>query len=91
LKTRIKVNLRNLFVDVFDHSTGPKTQLLYFKERFVGKDYPNRPAMNKFSAKLRRLGLDETTIGLGPDKQTFLALLEAAGLKSRSWDEDTVN
>ena len=36
LQTRIKVNLRNLFVEVFDHSKGPRTQLLYFKERFVG-------------------------------------------------------
>lgn len=37
LRTRIKVNLRNLFVEVFDHLIGPKIQLLYFKERFVGK------------------------------------------------------
>ena len=35
LQTRIKVNLRNLFVEVFDHSKGPRIQLLYFKERFV--------------------------------------------------------
>ena len=80
LQTRIKVNLRNLFVEVFDHSKGPKIQLLYFKERYVGKDYSGRPAMEKFSAKLRKLGLDEATIGLGPDKQTFLAALSTLGL-----------
>jgi DNA phosphorothioation-associated putative methyltransferase len=80
LQTRIKVNLRNLFVEVFDHATGPKIQLLYFKERFVGKNHPERPAMEKFSAKLRKLGLDEATIGLGPDKQNFLSTLAAAGL-----------
>ena len=40
LQTRIKVNLRNLFVEVFDHSKGPKIQLLYFKERFLAKDHP---------------------------------------------------
>ncbi len=80
LHTRIKVNLRNLFVEVFDHSTGPKIQFLYFKERFVGRDYVGRPAMEKFSAKLRKLGLDEATIGLGPDKQTFLTALSTLGL-----------
>jgi DNA phosphorothioation-associated putative methyltransferase len=80
LQTRIKVNLRNLFVEVFDHSKGPKIQLLFFKERFVGKDYPGRPAMEKFSDKLRKLGLDEATIGLGPDKQTFLSALSVVGL-----------
>ncbi len=83
LNTRIKVNLRNLFVEVFDHSKGPKIQLLYFKERFVGKTYPGRPAMEKFSAKLRKLGLDEATIGLGPDKETFRAAIAAAGLDEK--------
>lgn len=43
LLLRIKVNLRTLFVEVFDHSVGPKTQLLYFKERFVGRDHRKRP------------------------------------------------
>jgi DNA phosphorothioation-associated putative methyltransferase len=79
LQTRIKVNLRSLFVEVFDHSRGPRFQLLYFKERFVPEDYPDRAAMEKFSAKLRKLGLDEATIGFGPDKQSFLALLSAKG------------
>ena len=80
LQTRIKVNLRNLFVEVFDHSKGPKIQLLYFKERFAGKEYPGRSMMEKFSVKLRKIGLDEATIGLGPDKQTLLAALAEAGL-----------
>ncbi len=83
LQTRIKVNLRNLFVEVFDHSKGPKLQLLYFKERFVGRTYPGRPAMEKFSAKLSKLGLDQATIGLGPDRQTFLDLLVGAGLNEK--------
>ena len=78
LQTRIKVNLRTLFVEVFDHSKGPKVQLLYFKERFVANDHPHRPAMEKFGAKLRKLGFDEATIGFGPDKHTFLSVLAAA-------------
>ena len=74
------MNLRNLFVEVFDHSKGPRIQLLYFKERFVGRTYPGRAAMEKFSAKLSKLGLDQATIGLGPDKDSFLSLLAKAGL-----------
>lgn len=80
LQLRIKVNLRNLFVEVFDHSIGPKTQLLFFKERFVGPDYPNRAAMERFSVKVRALGLAETTIGFGPTESEFEALARSAGL-----------
>ena len=83
LQTRIKVNLRNLFVQVFDHSTDPKIQLLYFKERFIGKEHPGYASMEKFSAKLRQLGLDEKTIGFGPDKESFINQIKAAGLNSR--------
>jgi DNA phosphorothioation-associated putative methyltransferase len=79
LLLRIKVNLRTLFVEIFDHSVGPKTQLLYFKERFVGRDHPNRKAMEQFSAKLRTLGLSEATIGFGPTAAEFEALARAAG------------
>jgi DNA phosphorothioation-associated putative methyltransferase len=80
LQTRIKVNLRNLFVEVFDHSRGPRIQLLFFKERFVGSEHPNRQLMEKFSSKVRKLGFDESTIGLGPDKDTFRSLLAMRGL-----------
>ena len=83
LQTRIKVNLRNLFVEVFDHSAGPKIQLLYFKERFVGKDYPGRGTMEKFSKRLRSLGLHEKTIGYGPDKERFRETLAGARLDMR--------
>src|SRR5262249_16020577 len=34
LRMRIKVNLRNLFVEVFDYTRSQKKQLLYFKDRF---------------------------------------------------------
>jgi DNA phosphorothioation-associated putative methyltransferase len=80
LQTRIKVNLRNLFVEVFDHARGPKFQILYFKERFVSKTHPCREGMEKFSAKLSKLGLEAATIGLGPDKESFHALLQRLGL-----------
>jgi DNA phosphorothioation-associated putative methyltransferase len=82
LQTRIKVNLRNLFVQVFEHSTDPKIQLLYFKERFMPKNHPGRSAAEAFSTKLRKLGFDETTIGFGPDKKSFCLLVAEKGFNA---------
>ena len=81
LQTRIKVNLRSRFVEVFDHSAAPKIQLLYFKERFVPRDHPKRSEMEAFSAKLRKLGMDESSIGFGPDKESFRDLVARAGFR----------
>jgi hypothetical protein len=41
LLTRIKIDLKRLFVSVIDHSTGPE-HLLFFKERFLPKDHPEQ-------------------------------------------------
>jgi DNA phosphorothioation-associated putative methyltransferase len=49
----------------------PEHQLLFFKERFLAKDHPERPKMDRFSAKLRKLGLREETIGYGPVSRPF--------------------
>ncbi len=71
LLTRIKIDLKRLFVSVIDHTTGPEHQLLFFKERFLAKDQLDRPKMDRFSAKLRKLGLREETIGFGPSKEQW--------------------
>jgi DNA phosphorothioation-associated putative methyltransferase len=76
LLTRIKIDLRRLFVSVIDHTTGPERQLLFFKERFLAKDHPDRPKMDRFSAKLRKLGLREETIGYGPSKEKWEAFVK---------------
>jgi DNA phosphorothioation-associated putative methyltransferase len=73
LLTRIKIDLKRLFVTVIDHATGPEHQLLFFKERFLAKDHPDRSKMVRYSAKLRKLGLREETIGYGPSKETWEA------------------
>ena len=51
----------------------PEHQLLFFKERFLAKDHPDRPKMNRFSAKLRKQGLRKKTIGYGPTKEKWEA------------------
>ena len=71
LLTRIKIDLKRLFVTVIDHTTGPEHQLLFFKERFLPKDHAERLKMDRFSAKLRKLGLREETIGYGPSKEKW--------------------
>jgi DNA phosphorothioation-associated putative methyltransferase len=71
LLTRIKIDLKRLFVTVIDHTGGREHQLLFFKERFLAKDHPDRAKMVRFSAKLRKLGLREETIGYGPSKEVF--------------------
>ncbi len=68
LRHRIKVNLRTRWVQVFDHSTDG--QLLYFKDRFVGANYPGRAEMVKFSNKVRKLGIPGG-MALGPSKAEF--------------------
>ncbi len=81
LHLRIKVNLRTQFVQVFDHSDSG--QYLYFKERFIPLDHPDRSAMERFSSKLRKLGLDEQKADFGPDKKAFAEMLSAAGLNDK--------
>ena len=82
LLTRIKIDLKRLFVTVIDHTTGPEHQLLFFKERFLAKDHPDRPKMDHFSAKLRKLGLREETIGYGPSREKWEAFRMAAQSKN---------
>ncbi len=76
LLTRIKIDLRRLFVTVIDHTAGPEHQLLFFKERFLAKDHPDRSKMDRFSAWLRKIGLREETIGYGPSKEKWEEFLK---------------
>jgi DNA phosphorothioation-associated putative methyltransferase len=75
LLTRIKIDLKRLFVTVIDHTNGSEHQLLFFKERFLAKNHPDRSKMNRFSAKLHKLGLREDEIGYGPSKEKWERLI----------------
>ena len=77
LKMRIKVDLRRLFVSVFNHSE--QGQQLYYKERFVTPDHPNYEDMVSFSRKLRNLEIDEA-FGRGLNRDQYLELLDTCGL-----------
>lgn len=79
LQERIKVNLRRQIIDVFDHRSEERQELLYFKERYVAKDYPERPKWEEFSKWLTSQGL-ELERGFGPSKQELVSFLDSKGL-----------
>ena len=83
LKLRIKIDLPKLFVTVLDQQHARDRQILYFKERFVGPVYPGRQKMEQVGARLRLLGFDSKTVGYGPNRADFEALLTQKGLM---WD-----
>lgn len=84
LVTRIKIDLRRLFVSVIDHAEGPVHQILFFKERFLPTDYPGREAMERYSKRLRKLGITETMLGSNdtgaPSREEFESALKQVGL-----------
>ena len=77
LKLRIKVDLRNLFVSVFDHSG--QGQLLFYKERYLPPEHEEQDDLSSYAKKLEKIGIDGR-FGLGPNRQQFLELLDDRGL-----------
>ena len=82
LRQRTKVNLRTLFVQVFDYPESPESQLLFFKERYLAPDYPGADRMRQFSSKLRLLGISGHPLSIGPTKNAYVKIREARGLNS---------
>jgi DNA phosphorothioation-associated putative methyltransferase len=75
LKLRVKVNLRALRAQIFDHSEPPFRQLMPFKERFLGPGHSGLDAIEKFSRKLRRLGLTPEAAENGVSPEVMAAAL----------------
>lgn len=82
LQLRIKIDLRKDFVTVFDHTLGEDRQLLFFKERFVGRDYQFKNDAAGFSKRLEKLGLVIETIGYGLSLTEFESFRLSKGLTS---------
>lgn len=84
LVTRVKIDLRRLFVLVVDHSEGATHQILFFKERFLPADYPGRESFEQYSKRLRKLGINESILGPNdqgaPSREEFEFALEQVGL-----------
>lgn len=84
LQVRTKIDMRRLFVNVFDYRPEPETQILFFRERFVGSEHPQRASMEAFSKKLRKHGFSEEKLGSNdrhvPSKQQMAKALTQLGL-----------
>jgi DNA phosphorothioation-associated putative methyltransferase len=80
---RIKVSLRDRFVNVFDYSDDPDPQLLPFKERFLSPEHRDRDKMERVSLKLRKLGLTPETCGHGTTSNQLQTLITARGFADR--------
>jgi len=76
LAIRTKVDLRTARVDVFDHTSD--RQLLYFKERFLDADDPERERLLLISDKLRSLGISDSVF-LGPSAVALRQILCDSG------------
>jgi DNA phosphorothioation-associated putative methyltransferase len=76
LMVRTRVDLRAARVDVFDHASD--RQLLYFKERFLDADDPQRSRLLLISDTLRRLGVSDSAF-LGPKATDLSRLLHNSG------------
>lgn len=86
LQERIKVNLRRQNIEVFDHRSSDRQELLFFKERYVAEDHPERTQWERFSNWLQRLGFN-LEAGFGPTKQELLSLLESRGITIDSYQQ----
>ena len=80
LSRRIKIDLRRLFVTVFDSPPGGARQVLLFKERFLARSHPARAGCELMSGRLRARGVTPENTGHGPSRDQFEAWLTAQGM-----------
>lgn len=58
LVRRVKINLRNQQVDVFERVPGAAPEVLCFKHRYVSPDHPRLKTWLRSSRQLERAGVD---------------------------------
>jgi DNA phosphorothioation-associated putative methyltransferase len=75
LQLRVKVNLRSLHAQIFDHSQPPHRQLMPFKERFLSPHDPCVPNLLRFSKKLCKLGFTPEVTANGVPPEAMAAAL----------------
>jgi DNA phosphorothioation-associated putative methyltransferase len=82
---RVKINLREQEINVFDY-TGPYTpHPLYFKSKFVPPSFDNYVAQLRFDEKLRSsIALDFS--GFGPPRDELMRALDKHGLTITGFD-----
>lgn len=71
LHLRVKIELARQKIQIFNHQSDTRQQVLYCKERYVAKNHPDRKTWGAFSKKLIDMGI-EVDIGYGPSLQELM-------------------
>jgi len=79
LSQRIKIDLRSLFVNVFEYPSD-NPPVLFFKERFCHPDHEKIENLKAFSKRLRKLGINESNVGYGIQLIDYQTLVQSKGL-----------
>jgi DNA phosphorothioation-associated putative methyltransferase len=77
LLQRVKVNLRDQDLEVFDYTEAYPPTLLYHKSRYINEEFPRYADQVAFEDALERLGLHDLR-GYGPSEAEFYRMLTQA-------------
>lgn len=87
---RVKVNLREQQIDVFDYSAPYVPHPLYFKTKFIPQSFINYEAQIAFDRKLAAVDYLDFS-GFGPPRDELYAALSRCGLNIDGFDLQPVN
>ena len=82
---RVKINLREREIDVFDYSGPYKPHPIYLKSRFIPRQFPKYESQLGFDTKLTALRHLDLS-GFGPSRDEFDRTLLHLGLAVRGFD-----
>jgi DNA phosphorothioation-associated putative methyltransferase len=77
LLQRVKVNLRDQDLDLFNYGVDYPSTLLYHKSRFINEEFPHFAVQLAFEEALDKLGLHDLS-GYGPSETVFQSALASA-------------
>jgi DNA phosphorothioation-associated putative methyltransferase len=87
---RVKINLRDQEIDVFNYSGLYVPHPLYFKSKLIRKDFRNYAAQVDFDKKLANLGCLDFS-GFGPPRDELYTALSHLGLTIDGFDLQTLS
>ncbi len=82
---RVKINLREQEIDVFDYAGPYVPHPLYFKSRLIPQNYRNYEAQRAFDKKIAEIRSVDFA-GFGPSRDELYAALSNLGLGIRGFD-----
>ena len=93
LKTRVKIDLTRLQVQVFEYAEATSEQRLFFKERFLPRNHPDHGRMAAVSSAVHSCGLTQERLGLNeasiPPETDLATILKVAAQAAYDWRPET--